>query len=666
MLTVLEIAYPLAPVGPDAVGGAEQILSALDAALVAAGHRSIVIACEGSVVRGELVALPPPPESLTSDAWVNAHAACRTAIRDVLAREHVDVVHMHGIDFHAYLPPAGPSVLVTLHLPLDWYPREVFAPRRPRTFLHCVSRAQHMTAPREARLLDEIENGVDLDRLRPSDIHGGYAIALGRICPEKGQHVALDAATLAGVPLVLAGRVFPFREHEAYFRDEITPRLRAPHRFIGPVAGEDKWHLIASAACAVVPSLVPETSSLVAMEALACGTPVVAFRRGALVDLIDDGITGYLAEDAGELAEMLGRVDLLDRSACRVAAEERCSQRRMCERYLARYDELAQRPRPQPALRAEVLDRASLAAIESQWSELWERAANATVFQRPEWCMTWCEHLLDGVVESIAIWRGSALHAVLPLFRWRDGDASVLSLIGAGVSDYSDLVTDDPGVLPVVEHALRALAWDRLELSELPESSPLLTLALSSTDEVAEQGPCPGLAVEAAVPLGAIPSALRRDIAYQRRRAAREVGLEEIRLQPCESIDALARLHQARWAKRGEPGLLDDRRTRFLRAAAEKLAPSGVVLGTGIRVGGELAAVALTLLDRGRARYYLGGFAPVHERRSPGTLAIAAAIEQAAARGVTLFDFLRGREAYKYRFGARDRVQLRRRIVHRS
>ena len=130
-LAVLSVAYPFAAVGPDAVGGAEQVLSAIDEALVDAGHRSIVIACEGSRVRGLHVSIrePEPGRPIDDAARAAIHARVRQSIAWVLRRERVDVVHLHGVDFGAYLPAEGPPVLATLHLPCDWYPLE-FAPSR--------------------------------------------------------------------------------------------------------------------------------------------------------------------------------------------------------------------------------------------------------------------------------------------------------------------------------------------------------------------------------------------------------------------------------------------------------------------------------------------------------------------------------------------------------
>ena len=130
-LTVLSAAYALAPVGPDAVGGAEQILSALDHALTAAGHRSLVVACRGSVVAGTWIDTGIDPRITLDDAArARAEAATRAAIAHTLAANHVDILHLHGLDFASVLPDAAPATLVTLHLPPDWYPQPAL-PARP-------------------------------------------------------------------------------------------------------------------------------------------------------------------------------------------------------------------------------------------------------------------------------------------------------------------------------------------------------------------------------------------------------------------------------------------------------------------------------------------------------------------------------------------------------
>ena len=338
-LTVLSVAYPFAPVGPDAVGGAEQVLSAIDAALVAAGHRSVVVACAGSQVAGDLRAVPATTGEIDDAVRNRMHAVLRAAIAAALPA--ADVVHLHGIDFAAYLPPPGPPALATLHLPPAWYPQAALAPARPGTFLHCVSASQHARCPPGPHMLPPIANGVPVAALAARHARRGFAFMLGRICPEKGQHLALRAAHAAGVPLLLAGAAFPYPAHRAYFAGSVAPLLDARRRWIGPVGFARKRRLLTAARCVLIPSLAPETSSLVAMEAAACGTPVIAFRNGALPEIVRDGITGFLVDDTEAMARAIGRAAAIDPAACRAEARARFDLGRMTDAYLARYAALA-------------------------------------------------------------------------------------------------------------------------------------------------------------------------------------------------------------------------------------------------------------------------------------------------------------------------------------
>ncbi len=338
-LRVLSVAYPFAPAGPDAVGGAEQVLSMIERGLVARGHRSVVVACAGSRVAGELVPVPAVAGPIDEAARSGTHAAVRAAIAD--ASEAADVVHLHGIDFAAYAPTATAPVLATLHLPPDWYGPATFSPP-PGRWLHCVSAAQHAACPPCPALLPPIANGVDVASLRRGATpRQAYALVLGRLCPEKGQHLALRAAHAAGVELVLAGCVFRYPAHEDYVAREVAPLLDARRRWVGPVGFEDKRALLGGARCLLVPSLAAETSSLVAMEAAACGTPVVAFRAGALPDIVRHGETGFLVDDAAGMAEAIGRVGEISPDRCRAEAQDRFDAGRMVDAYIARYRALA-------------------------------------------------------------------------------------------------------------------------------------------------------------------------------------------------------------------------------------------------------------------------------------------------------------------------------------
>ncbi len=341
MPTVVSVAYPFARVDADPVGGAEQVLSHLDRGLVSRGWRSVILAQAGSTPAGELVALPRRDGPIDDRARADVRAAVAEALARTIAEVRPDLLHFHGVDFADHLPPEGPPALATLHLPLDWYPPDALAPTRPRTWLLPVSADQASRAPPGARLLAPIENGVELDGY-PTDLRPRtFALTLGRVCPEKGLHLALDAAFLAGAPLLAAGEVFPYPDHQRYFAEEVRPRLDARRRWLGPVQGAAKRRLLAAARCVLVPSLAPETSSLVAREALAAGTPVVAFLgAGALGEVIEPGRTGILVSSVAEMAEAIETCGALDREACRAAARARFDARVMIEHYLALYARL--------------------------------------------------------------------------------------------------------------------------------------------------------------------------------------------------------------------------------------------------------------------------------------------------------------------------------------
>ncbi len=342
-LTVLSVSYPLAAVSRDAAGGSEQVLARLDRALVEAGHASVVVAPEGSRVAGTLLPIPAEPGPLDEAAKARAAGAAAAAIRDARQRFPVDLVHLHGIDFSTYLPAPGVPVLATLHLPPDWYPANALHPARPDTWLNCVSRSQHACCPAGAPLVEPIDNGVPVDDLAGPHAKRSFALFVGRICPEKGVHLAIEAAKRAGVPLVVAGEVYPYEAHRRYFADEVRPRLDGLRRFVGPVGFARKRRLMSAARCVLIPSLAAETSSLVAREAAACGTAVVAFPNGALTEAVEHGLTGFLADGVDAMADAVAACAAIDPARCRAAARARFSDTRMADAYLALYARLARR-----------------------------------------------------------------------------------------------------------------------------------------------------------------------------------------------------------------------------------------------------------------------------------------------------------------------------------
>jgi glycosyltransferase involved in cell wall biosynthesis len=349
-LTVLSVAFPLAPVGHSAVGGAEQVLSDLDEALVAAGQRSVVVACEGSAAAGELFAAPRPQREVLEEAdrrWCRKQF--QPAIDRALAAHRVDVIHMHGMDFDQYVLPADVPVVVTLHMPIGWYAKDIWRRFAGRVQFVCVSETQRRSCPMVLR--DEVvvvENGVRLPEFREAG-REDFGLVLGRICAEKNAHEALEAGTRAGMRVLLGGQVFRYEEHQRYFAERVRPLLLrrdpsgARHEFLGALSAERREHLLARARCLLHPTLAPETSSLVAMEAMAAGTPVIAYRSGALPEIVEDGVTGFLVDGGEEMAGAIRRVSEISPQACRAAAERRFSRDRMVEGYFELYQTLAQR-----------------------------------------------------------------------------------------------------------------------------------------------------------------------------------------------------------------------------------------------------------------------------------------------------------------------------------
>jgi glycosyltransferase involved in cell wall biosynthesis len=340
-MTVLSVAYPLMPAGPDSGGGAEQILSLLERSLVEAGHESIVVAAEGSATRSELIQTPAPTGEVTDEMrrWAQAiHLAC---IERVLKTRSIDLIHFHGLDFHCYIPRTDTPVLATLHLPVAWYPRWILEARN--LHLNCVSRAQAASAPGSSKL-PVVVNGVDLERYKQRRGNGDYCLVLARICPEKGIDIALRAAHKFDIPMLIAGPVHPFHDHRAYFAERVQPLLDAKRRYIGPIGAKEKPGLLANARCLLAPSIVAETSSVVAMEALSAGTPVIAFRSGALPEVVENGVTGFIVDSEDRIGEAWKNLAGISPETCRREAKLHFDGRRMLRDYLSLYAQIAPEP----------------------------------------------------------------------------------------------------------------------------------------------------------------------------------------------------------------------------------------------------------------------------------------------------------------------------------
>jgi glycosyltransferase involved in cell wall biosynthesis len=183
-----------------------------------------------------------------------------------------------------------------------------------------------------------IHHGIDLDDFpyRPDADPDGHVLFFGRIHPDKGAADAIDIARAAERPIVLAGII----QDQEYFESEVRPRLGADTRYVGPVGGSDRALLLGSAAALLHPITFEEPFGLSVIEAMACGTPVIAYRRGSMPELIQDGVNGFLVAGLDEAVAALGRLDELERKACRADAEDRFSSARMVAAYVAVYDRI--------------------------------------------------------------------------------------------------------------------------------------------------------------------------------------------------------------------------------------------------------------------------------------------------------------------------------------
>lgn len=344
---ILFTSYPLLPVSDESCGGAEQMLWTLERELHRRGHDTAVAACEGSRVSGELIttgAVPDGCDQLTQrEAEHNQHLL-RAVDQARKMGKPFDLIHDHGgLFWRSVAAQVEEPVLATLHLPFDFYGAESFEKAPENVSFNFVSRAQREAIASHVPKLHRapvVSNGVAVNRFSLQPCKQDYLLWLGRICEEKGTHVAIEISIRANLPLIIAGQVYPFSYHQAYFKQRIVPKLGGKIRFVEKPVFAHKRELLAGARALLVPTLVDETSSLVAMEAMACGTPVLAFRRGALGEVVKHGETGFLVETVAEMLDAIARVSTLGPAACRHQAEQRFDAAGMAMDYETLYTQI--------------------------------------------------------------------------------------------------------------------------------------------------------------------------------------------------------------------------------------------------------------------------------------------------------------------------------------
>jgi len=348
-LRVAIIAGTRYPIAQPFAGGMEAHTWLLATGLLAGGHDVSVYAGPGSDPSiGRLEILDDRPLDLSADARADVsmpsepfmrehHAYQRLMLR--LARDpSLDVVHNNSLH---YLPVAmagvlGVPMVTTLHTPpTPWLESAITG---SESIFVAVS--EHTASRWSGRTTIDrvIRNGIDLASWSVGPGNGGFAVWSGRLVPEKGPHLAIDAAAEAGIPLVLAGPP----SDTAYVRDEVLPRLGPMASWVGHLDHAELTRLVGAASVAVVTPCWDEPYGLVVAEAFACGTPVAAFARGAIPEIATPGCAA-LAEpgDVPGLAQAIRRAAGLDRSMARQHAERTCSSTRMMAEYEQLYADAA-------------------------------------------------------------------------------------------------------------------------------------------------------------------------------------------------------------------------------------------------------------------------------------------------------------------------------------
>jgi glycosyltransferase involved in cell wall biosynthesis len=332
-MRIAQVSPLIESVPPGTYGGTERIVSYLTEALIGLGHDVTLFAAGGSMTSARL--------RICSEQALRSDPTCREPLayhllmmRRVLNEaEAFDVIHFHTdlVQFPVFAGHATPS-LTTLHGRVDLPELRLFFAEYRENPLVSISAAQQEILP-QANWLGPVHHGLPETLLAEGPGDGGYLAFLGRISPEKGPVPAIRIAQSCGVPLKIAAKVD--RVDEAYFNDVVRPLLDDPLiEFIGEIDEQQKAEFLGGAFALLFPIDWPEPFGLVMIEAMACGTPVVAFPCGSVPEIIEDGLTGFLARNVDEAVGALRHLHRLDRHAIRSRFEQRFSSRRMARDYL--------------------------------------------------------------------------------------------------------------------------------------------------------------------------------------------------------------------------------------------------------------------------------------------------------------------------------------------
>lgn len=323
-------------VPPKLYGGTERVVAHLTEELVALGHDVTLFASGDSVTSARLEAVWPC--ALRLDGGVHDPLAPHLLMLEKLTRcaGAFDVIHLHT-DYlgHSLMRRIDVPTVTTLHGRLDLPELRPLYSVFGDVPVVSISDSQRAGLP-EANFVATVYHGLPTSSLSPGTGEGGYLAFIGRVSPEKGLDAAIRIAAEAGMPLKIAAKVDKYDQD--YFIAQIRPLLAQSHvEFLGEIGDCEKGAFLGNARALLFPIDWPEPFGLIMIEAMACGTPVIARRRGSVPEVVDDGVTGFIVETEAEAVEALRRLDRLDRATVRQVFERRFSARRMAEDYLKVY-----------------------------------------------------------------------------------------------------------------------------------------------------------------------------------------------------------------------------------------------------------------------------------------------------------------------------------------
>ena len=336
-LRIAQVAPPAEAVPPVGYGGTERIVHELVVELDRRGHAVTTFASGDSRVPGALV--PTVPRALRpAEIQDDAFTWLMVTVREVLGharRGAFDVIHTHLETLGAVLADASPVPVIATHHGRVDHPASGRALRGSRAHHVAISAHQASTQP-DAPWAAVVHNGLSLEGAPFERRRDDALVFVGRVSPEKGVVEAIEVAKRAGRPLRIVAKVGPTPHEQAYNRDVFEPALRAAGddvEFLGELDGPSRDQVVATSFATLMPGAWPEPFGLVAIESLACGTPVITRRVGALPEIVREGVDGFFGDDVLHLASLVERVPTIDREQIRDEAIERFSAVRMADGY---------------------------------------------------------------------------------------------------------------------------------------------------------------------------------------------------------------------------------------------------------------------------------------------------------------------------------------------